>query len=99
MNTSFLFRFASALDPRRRVAVECCGIVQGDAGQVAFEEPAQVIRSAMEPQLNDTSIDGNFHLGRATERETAIGAVTGFRAVPGFLAGDHITECLNTTKS
>jgi hypothetical protein len=85
VNGLFLLRFATELDPRGSIPAQRHGIIELRCGQVAFKEPAQVIRAAVESELDRASINGDLHLRRAAERKADVGPACGF-LIRGHLA-------------
>jgi hypothetical protein len=75
---SFLLRLATAPDPGRGVSPDIARIVKADRNQVALKEPAQVIASAVEPELNATPVDCGLHLGWAAEGQADVSAAGSF---------------------
>jgi hypothetical protein len=84
-------RLTAALDPWRRFPIQRKRIVQLGRSQVALKEPAQVIASAVEPELDRTPVDGDLHLRRAGERKADVGPAGGFLGghLLGFLYWDR----------
>lgn len=80
------FFVSAAPDPRRGSWPNGLG---GEAGQfkVALEKGAQIIAAGVKPQFNGTLVDQAFHLRRAAERETHVGAAWG-------LLGGHLLHYL-----
>jgi hypothetical protein len=77
---SFLLRLwlAPAFDSGWGLAYRRLGTVQTSGDDIAFKEPAQIIASGMEAQLNGAPVNGFFKLRRATKAERNICAGRGF---------------------
>jgi hypothetical protein len=74
----FLFRLVTTANSRRGIATDRQRIIELCCGQVAFEEPAQVVRSTVEPELDATPVDGGLHLRWAREGQRYIRAAGRF---------------------
>jgi hypothetical protein len=72
MNLLFLLWLAAAFDPWRGLAYETLGIVQTSGDDIALKEPAQIIASGMEAQLNRAPVNRLLQFWRTAEAERDI---------------------------
>jgi hypothetical protein len=87
MSRSFLLWFLAPFDSGRCLAAKVLRVIEPGSGQVALKEPAQVIASGMEAQLNGAPVNGNFHFRGTAERQGSIGTA-------GIFLGRHLAELL-----
>src|ERR1700752_2760561 len=78
---SFLLRdfwLLAAFDSGRGLAYRMLGTVQATGDGIGFKEPAQIIASGMEAQLNGASVNGLFQLRWAAEAERNVSSSRDF---------------------
>jgi hypothetical protein len=96
--SSLFLRPTAAPDPRWSGPFDIARVVETDRHQVALKEPAQVIRTAIQTELDCAPVDGRLHLGGTAEGEGDIRPAWSFfgghlaEFFPGFTKVSDLAE-------